>query len=200
MSRLSGLPADAYLQRLGSAARVRLPDLGRQPESREQIAAESAKYLAGRSVPSDDASPEEIRRFFDLLYDAGNGFESGKNLVTGWSPDSRGFVVFLDHAPVGTGLKYYSILSSRMRPARSVLLLGGTSQESLVFTTLDAEKSEPKDGWLRAEIVVLVKTKGDDIYPVALHSYFDPGSDRWWLLYAFRQCSPRVVISPRMVF
>jgi hypothetical protein len=185
-----------YLKGLGPETMMRI-----DPAQRELIQYVSTTFLRGRALPRESAGQEEIRAFFEELYAAADSFRSGANRVVAWSSDARGFICSMDDMP--WEVADADLLSQRMTEQQQMFFYGSLSQAAFVINQpIEGTEQRRRQGSnvLRAHVILIVRTKGGDYYPIAFRWWYDAKLRRWWLTGANRQVSPRMATSPHLAF
>ncbi|CAN5327986.1 hypothetical protein BH09PLA1_BH09PLA1_13340 [soil metagenome] len=196
VARCAGMPSDEYLSRSGSGAEMRI-DSGQ----RELLQYVCSTFVHGRAVPPESATQSEFRDFFKELYAVGLSFRSGSGRVVAWSQEPDGLICSIGEMP--GELPDADLLTPRMSEAEQTRFYGSLSQAGLVINHPAGGKEVRErlgESVLRCHIILIVKTQGNDYYPLVFRSWYHPTSRRWWLSGANRQVSPRMATTPHLVF
>jgi hypothetical protein len=198
LGRCAGMPAEEYIEELGSAVRFRLPEnIARMKYFHDEFDPDG-------SIPPADSDQATLRQFFIHIYSVEQQFRSGSNQIVAWSNDPNGFIALLDEPRPGTALNElhgsFELVEGRLSPDQILRFRGKMAQGSLICTFLPAVSATASAGIIRAQVGVIVRTKGNDYYPIHFHSYYDPAEKRWHLMYVNRNGSPRMGTSPSLVF
>ena len=148
--------------------------------------------------PSDASGCHKLFKTLGSLATT-SGYTDGQ--IEGLSLDPSGFAV----AVSWTSTEYPDPepLTTTFGSELDKFFVGGLSQAQLVMHKPDRDwdemKSRASKAWV-AQLLIIVRTRSGDCYPVGFTSYYDSSGNAWYLLKAVREVSLPMLRTPPLVF
>jgi hypothetical protein len=192
LTRAAGMANEEYLAAIGSNTLS-------MPERKQRL--DDFRTTFAKDITDTDT----LMVAFDKAFRAESSFRDGSNKISGWTNDERGVAIALDLVPSTTPCDeiHGSVtqLDNRFTEAEHQLMDGGVTQGSIVFALPTTKPAEFNTGnYLRSEVMIVIKTAGNDYYPMGFHSVYDSNDHKWHLLYVNRTTSIRMASSPSKIY
>jgi hypothetical protein len=184
-----------YLQALGPGVVFNVPD-----HSLGHFRDEYQHFLGVTAAPELLGNPALIEKAFFQFDATDRKFRAGSNQAVACATEPEGMIAMIQEVPAREAYKMFNPLDSVFTSQEQDVFWGGVSLGDLVLTSPPADLKNPDAPVLRSQVCVVIKTQGDDMYPVHFQSCYDFRLKRWWLFATERAVSPRMATSPPLVY
>lgn len=189
------LSFDEYLQGLPPQL------IAKEPTPSGMITDFYSFWMSDASPPQPLSDPSALKRAAREMFEKEQNHRGGGARLESWVPDDSGFAVALQWLKPEKPAT--DLLIDRLPEADLAFWYGQMAQGALVIfqpPTSWQDKLKRQGRLLWAHVIMIVRTRDGDMFPLHIECWFDPETSQWHLYHASRRSSVRAGNSPPMIF